>query len=514
MASILCKLIGAIFRIPLTQLLGSEGLGLYQLVYPIFALCLVAVSSGVPVAISKIISREKASGNGENIKKVFKNAMAIMLGLGVIFSILVTAFCVPIAKIQGNGGLYVCYLALFPSILLGAIISCFKGYFQGFEIMKYSAMSQIIEQFFKLIFGLFFAYIFVKKGLIFGVFGVFFGIFLSEFFAFLFLFIVFKAKKIDVKMLNNNENIYTNKQTLKLIFNEAVPITLTSIIIPLSAVVDSLIIIKLLSKSGFETAVSSSLYGLGSGVVSSLINLPSVIAVSISASLMPSLSSSVALKNSEDVAFKSKLAIKIVWYFTLPCMIIFFFLSKEIYAFLYGNLSSELFDQISVVGVMLKLSSFSIIYIALNQILTTILQANNESYFGFFVLLFACTIKIVLTIILVPNPAFNIYGFVVSDVVAFSVASVVNLFKARQKIKLNFSFYEIFFVPLVGIGVMTTCVVLFKTFLTVINSRLLTLVCIASSFVLYLLIVVLLKGFNSKEIKKTKFLNFIKNKKY
>lgn len=514
LASILCKLIGAVFRIPLTSLLKAEGIGIYQLVYPIFALCLVASSSGVPVAISKIISKEFANKNYKNIKNIFKNAKLIMLFLGFLFSILIVALCLPIAKIQGNSELYVCYLALSPSILLGAIISCYRGYFQGFEIMKFSAISQVIEQLFKLIFGLLFAYIFLKFGLIFGVLGVFVGIFISEFLSFLFLFISYKAKKFNINFMENDGEIYTNKQALKIIFKEAVPITLTSIIIPITSVIDSLIIIKLLSLNGFGFDVATSLYGLDSGVVASLVNLPSVIAVSISASLMPSISSSFALKDEKDISFKSKLAIKIVWYFTLPCVILFFFLSKEICYFLYGNLSSSYFNQLEVASIMLKLSSFSIVYIALNQILTTILQAINESYYSFYVLLTASIIKIILTIILVSSSTINVYGLIISDVVSYSFASILNLMKAKQKIKINFSFYEILFVPLFAIIIMTASIILFKIFLLNSLSRLMILVCVVSSFVLYLLCVVLLKGFNQKEIKNTKFLNFIKHKKY
>lgn len=514
LASILCKLIGAIFRIPLTNLIGIEGLGVYQLVYPIFALCLVASSSGVAIAISKIISREFTNKNYQNIKKIFKNALIIMVALGVFFSVLIIALSFPISKLQGNNDLYICYFALAPSILLGSIISCYKGYFQGFEIMKFTAISQIIEQLFKLVFGLFFAYIFMQYGMVFGVVGVFVGIFISEFITLLFLLIAKKAKNLNINFLENSTEVLTNKQALKLIIKESVPITLTSMIIPLTSVIDSLLIIKLLSLNGFNFGISSSLYGLDSGVVASLINLPSVIAVSISASLMPAISSSYALKNDKDISFKSKLAIKIVWYFTLPCVINFFFLSKEICYFLYGNFNSQAFNQLLVAGTMLKLSSFSIIYIALNQVLTTIMQAINESYYSFYVLLFASIIKIILTIILVSTKLFNIYGLVVSDVVSYAIASVLNLTKSKQKINIKFSFYEILFVPLFSLIIMTTSIIIFKIFFLQSLSRLLILVCAVISFILYLMCVIILKGFNQSEIKNTKILNFIKHKKY
>ncbi|MGN1208210.1 MAG: oligosaccharide flippase family protein [Christensenellales bacterium] len=514
LSAIICKILGAIFRIPLTSLLGAEGVGIYQLVYPIFALCLVASSSGIPVAISKIVSKEYSGENFKNIKKIFNNSLKIMIFLGVFFAFLIVLLCKPIARLQGNSNLWICYVALSPSIILGSIISCYRGYFQGFEIMKHSAISQIVEQLLKLIFGLLFAYIFLKFGLIFGVFGAFFGIFLSEFFAFLYLFFVYKSKDLNIDFSTNKSEIYSNKQALSMIIKESIPITLTAIIVPFLGVIDSLIITKLLSVSGFDFEVSSILYGLDSGVVSSLINLPIAFVVSISVSLMPSISSSFALKNDTDISFKSKFAIKIVWYFTIPCAILFFFLSKEICYFLYGNLSSNLIDQLNCASIMLKIGSFSIIYIALNQILTTILQATNESYYSFYVLLFSSIIKIILTIVLVVDKNINIYGLVIADVVCYALSAILNMAKVRKKIRLKFDFYEILIVPLFGAILMTGSVLLFKSVVLSNLNRLLILLACVVSFVIYVLSIVLLKGFSEKEIKNTKFLNFIKHRKY
>ena len=515
LASIICKILGAIFRIPLTYLIGTEGVGIYQLVYPIFALFLVASTSGIPVAISKIISKEITNKNYKNTKIIFNQSLKIMTFLGVVFALIVVILSKYISILQGNLNIQICYLILAPSIILGSIISAYRGYYQGFEIMKYSAISQVIEQLFKVACGLLFCYLFLPFGLIYGVFGAFVGLFVSEFVAFIYLFIVYRVKKFnDIDFNQNTDEVYLKGKANKLILKEALPITLTSIIIPLTSVIDSLIIIKLLDFIGFNSSLSTSLYGLDSGIVASLINLPSVIAVSIGISLMPSISSSFALKNSRDVNFKSKLAIKIVWYFTLPCMLIFFIYSKEVCYFLYGNLGAKNYDALFVASIMLKLSSFSIIYIALNQILTTTLQALNESYFAFYTLLVASIIKICLTIILVLNKDINIYGLVISDVVCYAFASVVNMFKLKKITTISFSFKEICLVPLCALTFMAISLILFKLFVLSSLNRVLILVAIFVSFAIYLLIVLLLKGFNLREVQNTKLLKFFKRKKY
>ena len=330
LASIICKILGAIFKIPLTYLVGSNGIGIYQLVYPIFALFLVICTSGIPVAISKIVSRENVNKNYINIKKIVKISFRLMLVLGIILAFLIIIFSGVISSFQGNSEISVCYLILAPSIIICSCISIFRGYFQGFEIMKFSAISQIIEQLFKLIFGLSFAYFFLSFGLIYGVFGAFLGLTLRELIALMYLFIVYKKKNLKIDFSYNKDKILSNFECAKIVIKESVPITLCSVLIPITVVVDSFIIIKLLNLSGFNFEISSSLYGLESGIVGSIINLPCVIAISLGISLMPAISASFASNNTKEISFKIKLALKIIWYFSLPCIIIFAIFSKEI----------------------------------------------------------------------------------------------------------------------------------------------------------------------------------------
>lgn len=514
LASVICKIFGAIFRIPLTYLIGTEGVGIYQLVFPMYALFLTISSSGVPVSISKIISRENTKGNFLNIKIIFKNAVLLMLILGSIFALLIITLAYPIASLQNNTSMYILYICLAPSLFFSTLLSAFRGYFQGFEIMTYSAISQVIEQLFKLVFGLLLAYFLLPYGIIYGVLGALLGINICEFLAFLYLFICYKKRKPIVDFTKNKDKLITNKQSIKLIIKEAIPITLSSVIIPITSVIDSLIIIKLLAHVGFSFNLSTTLYGLESGVVTSLINLPTVVAFSLGISLMPAISSSFAQNDTKNVAFKTKLALKLVWYITLPCVLIFFMYSSEICSFLYGNFNNIYFNQLEVASIMLKFSSFSIIYIAVNQIATTSLQAINKSYLPVVVILISSVLKIVLTVVFVLTKSLNIYGLVLSDVITTSLSCIVNLYFVKKYIKLNFKAKEIFVVPLVSLAFTSVILALFKFVLFNNLSKLLVVISILASFIVYLLLVILLKGFNLKEISNTKLLKFLKKKKY
>lgn len=513
LAGIIAKVIGAIFRIPLTHFLGAEGIGIYQLIFPIYALFLVVSSSGIPVALSKIISKEYSKENYKNIQVLFKTSLFLMLVLGIFLTLIIIILSKTIAGFQNNVSIFICYVGIAPAILFSTLISAYRGYFQGLEIMKFSAISQVIEQMFKLVFGLIFAYLLLRINLIMGVFGAVVGVSVSELLTTIYLLLCYKRKKI--KSNENSEEVISFKHAFKFIIKEALPITLNSIVSPIVSVVDSLIIIKLLSNLGLNFNLSSMLYGLESGVVASLVGLPSIISVSLGVSLMPSLSSSFSLNRIDDVKFKSKLSIKLVWYFTLPCVLIYILMSKEICFFLYGNLQNETINQLEIASELLKVSSLSIIYVALNQIATTIMQAINKSYLPLIVLTSCSVLKVILTIVLVQNVNFNIYGLAIADVICFGLACFINLMLLKKFLPIKFNFHEIILVPVVSLTGLVVVIEFFRyIFQNFLLNRLIIMLIILSAFVVYLLLAIFLKGFSNKEIDKTKILNFMKNKKY
>ena len=150
LGGLLTKVLGAFYRIPLTNLLGAEGIGIYQAVFPLYSLLLTASSTGVPNGIAKMIS----GGDVSDGYSVLKSALTVFLPLGLIGSLVLLLLCKPISNLQGNGSAYIAYALISPSVILVSVISCFRGFFQGNLNMKPTAISQIIEQLIKLIFGL------------------------------------------------------------------------------------------------------------------------------------------------------------------------------------------------------------------------------------------------------------------------------------------------------------------------------------------------------------------------
>ena len=149
------KLLGAIYRVPLTNLIGGFGLGLYQLVFPVYSVLLDFSGAGVPSALSKIISSVNEEQRKQRATEYLKTSLKIFSLFGLICSLLMLVFSFPLARLQGNESASVSYMTLAPAVILVSLISCYRGYFQGFMDMKPTAISQIIEQAVKLLFGLY-----------------------------------------------------------------------------------------------------------------------------------------------------------------------------------------------------------------------------------------------------------------------------------------------------------------------------------------------------------------------
>lgn len=501
-SAVLAKVLGAVYRIPLTSLLKAEGMGIYQLIFPIFALFLSITSSGFPIAISRIVSEQIATNNNVNAKKIFKTSIILMLILGIFFSLILILFSGLISNAQGANGAYICYFAIAPSIIFASLLSAFKGYFQGQQEMSVSAFSNVIEQLFKLVFGLLFATYFLQFGTVFGVMGACLGITLSEVIAFIYAFIY--SIRFKKKNMSNEQTgeILNYKQCFSKLIKESIPITFGSLILPILAVVDSFLIVNLIINSGFSESVSLSLYGICDGIIASLISLPTVVTLSVATAIVPHLSELASLNKQEDVVKKSELAVKIVWLIALPCAVVMFLFSDNIVSFLYeAGLENNGINELVIASNLLKISSVSIIYISFMFIFTSILQALQKSLLPVKNLLIASVLKIVLTIILVSNPDFNIYGMVIADVCCYALAFLLNLNSLKKQMKINFKFSNFAFKPLFAVSLASVLSVTFgKLTDAVLFGRIKTMLILIVFGISYLFFVYFFKVFDKQEI--------------
>ncbi|MDD4686160.1 MAG: polysaccharide biosynthesis protein [Clostridia bacterium] len=420
-AGIVGKLLGALYRIPLSNILGAEGIGLYQMIFPLFTLALIICSSGVSATLSHLIAKARAEKKG-NIRSIFLKGFFYSLICSLIFSLLFYIFSEQTATLQGNVLASSGYKMMIFALIFSSLLAPFRGYFQGHQNMLPTAISQILEQFFKFVLGLTFAFIFSNHSVELGVVGAFLGISISEVIAFFYLLI----KYITFKTLK-----FENKRTPFIGLNFTY--TASYLIIPLILAFDSFVVINLLNIN-FTEQFSTIMYGIQSGIVNSLINFPVIISVAISLSLLPSLTFLIITNKKIEASKKLKEVFNIIWIIVLPCIVVFIIFSSTIMGFLYSEIEPVL---LVIASNLLQISAPQILFICVLQISVAIFQSLGNEKMPVFIMLFGAIIKIVLTISLVRIAEVNIYGVALANLIFYAVSAVVSLFIIKKTISFS-----------------------------------------------------------------------------
>ena len=194
---VFCRILGAFYRVPQANMLGSEGMGNYYLIFPIFSFMISLSASSIPQSLSKLVAESVQNGEQNKAKKYFNSSLLLMTFFGLFCSLLMIFFAPFLSKLQQNTQSLNSYFAIAPAVFFVCLISCFRGYFQGYQTMTFSGISQIIEQVIKVAFGLYLTSKLLVYGIEYGVFGSLIAITISEFVALVYLFISYKffAKK-------------------------------------------------------------------------------------------------------------------------------------------------------------------------------------------------------------------------------------------------------------------------------------------------------------------------------
>ena len=406
---LITKVLGAFYRIPLTNLLGAEGIGIYQAVFPLYSLLLTASSTGVPNGIAKIIS----SDNSEfGAYVTFKSALKIFIPIGVVGTLILSVFCFYVAKLQGNTLAWISYLTISPSVLLVSIISCFRGFFQGKLDMKPTAISQIIEQFIKLTVGLSLCY-FVKGNVEIKAGLATTAVTVSELITVIYLFTLFKKRGYSLKFLKEV------KTKVKSVFKTVFPVMLSTVVIPLARTIESFFVLNILNAYTLE---ATALYGLYSGAVESLVGVPVSVCYAVAVASVPVISK--AVSTGEKVGKKITESLIYTLIGGVVSAFAFIFLSKTVVSILYGKLN----DYHKTVTVnLLKISSLSVILLPLMQTTTSIIIALGKECYPPISAGVSVAIKLIISFLLLHNPKINVFGVVLSDILCYFVATFLNL---------------------------------------------------------------------------------------
>lgn len=446
LAGILVKILGAIFRIPLVWIITSTGLGYYQTAYPVYVMLLSIATSGFPVAISKMVSERREIGNIQGAEKVFRLVFKILLGFGIIASLAIFFGAEYLVATLNNPNAYLAMVMLAPAILIVPVMAAFRGYFQGHNNMKPSAISQIVEQFVRVIVGLGLAYILMPKGLKYGAAGATFGATAGAIAGLLVILYMYakREKEDEFKIAFEEES---NSKLLKELMTIALPIIIGALVMPIMNMIDLALVLNILENIGFSNDQANSMYAQLTGMAATLINLPQVITSAIAISLVPVISSAYAAKNQEKLQNNTNLAIRVSTLIGLPCAVGLFVLAKPIIKMLFPN------EPISVAHILMILS-IGVLFLSLIQSFTSILQGVGKAHIPVLNLFVGAILKVVLTYTLTSLPALNVRGAAISTVAAYVVACLLDYIAVKKYVDVKIDIKKMIISPVITAGAM------------------------------------------------------------
>ncbi len=506
-ANLLTKGIGALFKIPLINLIGDDGMGYFNIAYQIYTFMFIIATAGFPIAISKMVAESTARGDEHDARRIFQTAMLLLAVLGLTGTAVLGFFPDKLEALVSVPGSSLGIAAIAPAVFFVALTSVYRGYFQGRQNMLPTALSEVVEALSKLLFGFCLAAFFmqmtvnpnlstdvdfaqkeVQSGYTQTIFasagaisGVTIGTFLSFVLMTLIYFISKRKKKLNPLQAQASRSRGAILKELVLI---AIPITIGASVSSLTTLIDMGTITRRLvvrpeaferyahmfaqgtefAKKAVEQGwtglelmqqKASTLYGMYTGKALTLFNLPLTLVVALGMSVVPAISASIAKHNAKDATGITESTIRIAILFSVPCALGMSVLAKEVLFLLFGDCNAQS---------VLALLSLAIIPVSVVSVTNAILQAYGKVYYPVINMIIGGVAKVLFNFFFIPF--LGIDGAPVGTFLCYLIISLLNMRQIKKCANIKLNFVDFFLRPLLAAAIMAGVGYVAATFLT------------------------------------------------
>lgn len=558
---IIVKLIGALFKIPLGNILGNTGMGYFSTAYNLFIPVYTLAVAGFPAAVSRMVSASSVKNRYRDVRKILRISTLFYLVAGLVGSLVILLIAKPFANNFADAKSLLSILCIAPAVLFGGIMSGFRGYYEGLRNMTPTAVSQIIESVAKLIFGLLLSSFVInmgfiqyeKSGVVFGTLAssieqanliilpyasaaAIVGVSLSTLIGMIFLILRHKRKGDGVtkeELLSSPKPLAAKKIFLRLL-KIAIPISIGALVINITSLIDLVTIVSrldniiandidklinsfngLIPKEVIESnQISNYLWGAYGGLAVSIFNLIPAFTSIFAKSALPNVTAMWVSKNKKLLKKNIESVIRITSLFAIPAGIGIFFMAGPILTLLY---SSQANDAL-VATPALRIMGIAVIFLAVLMPIFAILQAIGKQYLPVIFMLIGSVLKWVINYVLVGIPSINIVGAPIGTIVCYGTILVFSVISLTSVSKVKINFLSTFIKPLIaglfcGIGSWASYGLLSRF----ISGNIKTLIAIGIGSGVYLLVLFLIKAISKDDIlmlpKGEKIFEFLKKSK-
>ena len=497
-AGLIVKVIGAAFRIPLANTIGLIGTSYYDTAYPYYSWLLVISSSGLPTAISKMVSERVTLGDYRGAHRVFTTAMQILCCIGLLTSILMFFGSDYIARLHMLPEAAYCFKALAPALFFVALMCAYRGYMQGMQQMVPTAISQVVEQVGKLAVGLTLAFMLLDAGPEYAAMGALIGVTVSELLALIYVMLSYRRRWPKIRARLERSVRREAEPVAARLMAIALPITIGASISPLASVVDSALIIRILLKLGYAKETAQTAFSLMRTNVATLTNMPGVLTMALAMSLVPAISAVSAKRDHAGIQDTARLGLKLALIIGLPCAVGLFVLASPILSMLYPNLTE---GELTLAVDLMHTSSIGVIFLSLVQSMTGVIQGMGKPNVPVFNLFIGFVLKVASLLALMNIPQINIQGAAVSTVVCYAFAGIADTIYVIRRAKLRLGLVDVLLKPVLSSGVMGFVVFMIYSFMQEMEHQVLpTLAAVAVGVFAYGVMAIYFRFFSREEL--------------
>lgn len=421
-AGLIARLFGFVYRIYLSNLIGAEGMGLFQLVVPVYTAVVLTITAGISISVSKMVAEQQARNNPVNSARITVCALALVLAAGFFVSLLLFLNINLISgRILGDARTYNALLLLVPCLPAIVAASALKGYFYGVQQVMPTAVSQIVEQVVKMGFILLIASSVIKRGPEVACAYATFAAGLGEISNMLVLAAVYilKGRHREARKLRGKP-IRKRKIIMELL-KESLPVSANRLVVSILSAAEYIMIPAMLVAGGLPYKSSMEMFGRLAGMALPLIMFPSLVTNSLATTLVPAISESVSLNNFRAVNYRISKSIQVTFILGMIFTAIFISYPDEIGALVYRR---------ERIGSLLYLLSFSCVFIYLNQTLTGVLNGLGRQGILLRNTIIGSLLRICTVYFLIPS--FGIQAYILGLCASFMLTSCLNLYAINK----------------------------------------------------------------------------------
>jgi stage V sporulation protein B len=493
-AGLISRVLGAVYRIPLTRMIGQEGIGLYQLAYPLYVMLLQISTAGINIAVSKLIAERVAVRNLRGARSVFRSALILLTVFGAVSTLLMLGLARPISVyLHRDPRSYYAILALAPAILIVSVMATFRGLFQGFSKFAPTAVSQIAEQVVRVITALGLGYLLLPRGVAQAAAGASFGATTGALAGLILIVLMYwrSGRRLLTGVSADGPSEGTGFLMGRLLAL-SVPISLAAIVLPLMSLIDSAVVPARLALLGLGRAEVTALYGQLTGMALPVINMPTVISSAFGLSLVPTIARAYAFHDETRVRSESQQAVRMVVLLMLPAVAGLVLLASPVMELLYGAPAA---------GPVLAAVAPGLLFLTLQQTTSGVLQGLGRTDLPVRNLIMGALVKVVATYALTGLPSFGIRGAALGSALGFLTAASLNIASLVRLTGCQFALGGLIQPAVATVGMGLAARWSYGLMLARWGNSVATLAAIGVGFIVYLVLMLAVRGLRARDFE-------------